>query len=320
MLILYGSQDFGPRNYFDNLFKSVDFHLKEFKDSQDLDNYFRDICNVNNDKIITLTGTSLGSNTLDKKAILISKKYKIPSISVIEHWSWYLRRFQSNKGLILPDKIILNDQKAYNESIKDGLPSEKLIVLGNPVLENLAIKSLDRKMININSLKQKFKLPLNKKIILFISESLTEFRSKKDVLGFDEYIVFKFIKEFFLQYDFHILIKSHPAEPKYKYGKPDQNLSYIENIDVEELSVIPNKIIGMGSMLLLEMSFYRNDIISLRPGSKVPFIGNDLNLTIPVYDFDSINKAFNMSMKGIDKFRKSQIGSRKRILNYLKNF
>ena len=85
-----------------------------------------------------LTGSALG-DSIDKKLINISKKLKKPSISVIEHWSWYKKRFILNNNLILPDYIFVNDKIAYEEAIMDGLPKKKLLIKGNPVLEKIQI-------------------------------------------------------------------------------------------------------------------------------------------------------------------------------------
>ena len=73
----------------------------------------------------------------------------------------------------------------------------------------------------------------------------------------------------------------------------------------------------MGSMLLIELSFYRNDIISYRPNSLVPFIGNLHNITIPAIDLHSLDLAINLNAKGIEEFRSNYFGSTKRIINFL---
>ena len=102
----------------------------------------RKIFKRNKIKPTLLTGSALGSDTLDKKAILFARKWKLKCFSIIEHWSWYRKRFESRNQLIIPNKIFVNDIIAKKAAISDGLPDEKLIVLGNPVLEDHAIRSL----------------------------------------------------------------------------------------------------------------------------------------------------------------------------------
>ena len=116
---------------------------------------------------------------------------------------------------------------------------------------------------------------------------------------------------------YHILVKSHPEDSKNKFGKPNQKFSYIDNIPVEDLAALSHKIIGMGSMLLIELAFYRNDIISFRPNSLVPFIGNLLNITIPAIDQDSLSLAINLKAIGLKEFKANHFGSTQRIINYL---
>ena len=175
------------------------------------------------------------------------------------------KRFESNNQIILPQKILVNDKKAKDDAISDGLPSEKLVILGNPVLEDHLTRSSNQRHKSKEELRRNYNLEENKIIICFISESLTEFRTSGDELGFDEFEVFDELKQFFRDEKYHILVKSHPEDCKNKFGKPNQKISYIDKIPTEELATLSHKIIGMGSMLLIELSFYRNDIISYRP-------------------------------------------------------
>ena len=259
----------------------------------------------------------MGSNTIDKKGILFAKKWNLKCFSIIEHWSWYKKRFESNNQIILPQKIFVNDKKAKDDAISDGLPSEKLVILGNPVLEDHLTRSSKQNHKNREELKLNYNLEEDKIIICFISESLTEFRNDKDELGFDEFEVFDELKQYFHDKKYHILVKSHPEDCKNKFGKPNKKISYIEKIPIEDLASLSHKIIGMGSMLLIELSFYRNDIISFRPNSLVPFIGNLNNITIPANDLHSLDLAINSNATGLEEFRSNYFGSTKRIINFL---
>ena len=318
MLFLYGSEDSGARNYFRKLFKSYFVKSKQFKNETDLSAFEEDLLIRKKIKPTLLTGSALGTNTLDKKAILLARKWEIKCFSVIEHWSWYRKRFESNNQLILPQKIFVNDIIAKKDAISDGLPPQKLVVLGNPVLEDHAIRSPKFKDLKAKDIRNKYKLRSDKIIICFISESLKEFRENNDSLGFDEFDVFSQLREFFKDDKYHILIKSHPADPKNKFGKSNQKFSYIEKVPIEDLAVLADKIIGMGSMLLIELSFYRNDIISFRPNSIVSFIGNLLEITIPATDLNSLELAMKSKALGLKDFRNNHIGSTKKIINFLK--
>ena len=73
----------------------------------------------------------------------------------------------------------------------------------------------------------------------------------------------------------------------------------------------------MGSMLLIELSFYRNDIISYWPNTLKPFIGNLYNITVPVIDLHSLDLSINSNATGLEEFRSNYFGSTKRIINFL---
>ena len=319
MHILYGSQDSGPRNYFYKLFKSNEIFSKEFINEEELIIDLRYLIKSKGIKPIILTGTSLGSNTLDKKAILIAKKFNLKCFSIIDHWTWFRKRFERGKDLLLPDKILVNDSKAKNDAIKEGLPSEKIEILGNPVLENHSIRSLKIHKKNNERIKIKHRNFSNQKFIFFISESLEEFRVNEDLLGFDEYIVFDLLKKYCKNSNSHLLIKPHPSDLKDKYGIPNKIFSYVENIEVDEMAILPHKIVGMGSMFLLELAIYRDDIISLRPNANSPFIGDLIDVTIAANDLNSLEEAMKSKARGLDQFRSNYIGSTRKILDFLKS-
>ena len=144
MMILYGSDASGVKNYLKKLFKSYTGLAEEFNNEKDLIFLEEKFLKKEKVKPLILTGTSLGSNTIDKKGILFAKKWNLKCFSIIEHWSWYKKRFESNNQIILPQKIFVNDRKAKDDAISDGLPSEKLVILGNPVLEDHLTRSLKK--------------------------------------------------------------------------------------------------------------------------------------------------------------------------------
>ena len=92
---------------------------------------------------LIVTGTSLNNldNNIDKKLLIWANQNGVPSISIIEHWSWYIKRFEHKGSLLLPNYIILNDQIAFEEAVNEGLPSHRLRTLGNPHLESILTKN-----------------------------------------------------------------------------------------------------------------------------------------------------------------------------------
>ena len=152
-----------------------------------------------------------------------------------------------------------------------------------------------------------------------MSEDLkNDFRTNgQDLLGYDEYDVLRDLIKLFDEDNYQIVVKKHPTEKENKYECICDRLKYLDQIKVEDLSLISSKIIGMMSMLLIELSMYRNDIISYRPKAKDSFIGDEIGVIIKATDIDSIKQALHKKSITSVKFKNSFIGSRERILNYL---
>ena len=271
----------------------------------------------NSKPLAVITGTSLG-DSLDKRMIKWANQQGIPTISLIEHWSWYRKRFELNDELILPDFIFVNDEIAYADAVNDGLPSEKLIIAGNSVLESL---SIDNKKQNIDrtTLLNKYNLP-TKKIIIFISEELaSEFNKTDDELGYDEFIVLKKIIST-LQPNDHLVIKLHPAETEDKYNHLiNERVSVLRNIDVYSLNIVADVVVGMASMLLLELAMLRKDVISFRPNATKEFIGKRLSATIDITSQEGLKNVLECPQQVDGRFRERFDDSSSKIALLIKN-
>jgi hypothetical protein len=318
---LFGSSDSGALNYFRHLFVDSEDVVHQFHSVEELQLLLDGM--GSSEYPIVLTGSAIGSITLDKLAILECQHRLVNCFSIIEHWSWYLERFLADGVIVYPKKIFVNDLLAQEEAVHSGLPGELIVPLGNPVLESMAMLSAKRKPKNPNqiiSLRKKYHLPVEKKLIFFVSENLNaDFRcGGQDLLGFDEFEVFRDIVDTFSAKEFHVVVKEHPAEKKDKYESFSNSVGYIEKISTADLADVADTIIGMGSMMLLELSLFRDDIISFRPNAKIDFIGNTLEVVVKVLKKEDLISAVYKTATNSSAFRESFIGSRARIIEYLK--
>ena len=77
-----------------------------------------------------------------------------------------------------------------------------------------------------------------------------------------------------------MLIKTHPEEEKYKYEHlQSSRVKVFHQKNIEEMVQIPDIIIGMASMLLIELAMFRDDIISYRPNARKSFVGEKIGAT-----------------------------------------
>lgn len=303
--VLCGSDDTGAIRYFNAINNKLDLLIVS------------DISKVKGININgIITGGSLG-HSIDKDLISYSKNINKPCISVIEHWSWYRKRFELNGELILPDFIFVNDEIAYADAVDEGLPSEKIIIAGNPVLESICISS-KKKLIDREKLQNQYNLPI-KRIIFFISEELaSEFNGTDGELGYDEFIVLNQIISLLKPSD-HLVIKLHPEETdeKYQHLKNEQ-LSVLRSIDIYSLNTLADVVIGMASMLLLELAMLRNDVISFRPNATKKFIGERLSATVDVTSQEGLESLMNFPQLINGDFRERFNGSSEKISSLIK--
>lgn len=289
-MILFVVNDAGPAKYIAYLIKKLDkreyiclasdISAKVFDDFGI--EYYRDNIDISKIELI-ITGTCLNS-CLDKRWVQIGKKHGIRTISIIEHWSLYKKRFELDGKYIFADTILVNDKIAYQEAIDDGVDKERLQIVGNPVFENIKKKRYRQ---NEKIEWKKFYKLDNRKIITFISEEFKKDFPKDldNYFGFDEFEVLNDIIEF-LDEDWILLIKLHPSEniSKYKYLEKFKNIVIIEKTDIDKLILFSDIFIGMGSMLLLEASLLRDNVYSYRPNELIEFIGNKNGMTIEIKD------------------------------------
>ena len=228
---------------------------------------------------LVVTGSSIvdGDKSVDKLALRFAKKFSLTSISIIEHWSWYLQRFLVNSALELPNYIILNDINAYREAVIDGLPADRLRILGNPYLETLP-SSLSAQL-NSGDVKQKLNIPESKRVITFISEELSSIPAFTGItIPFNEFDVLTTLLDC-LSSNHFLLIKLHPEDTDEKYSAfVSSSCMIIRDLDYQQLSVVSDSIVGIASMLLIELSFIRSDIISFRPTLRTPLVGDKIGL------------------------------------------
>ncbi len=302
-MIICGSNDAGAINYFRRLASLSSLDIVIIKNI---------IKKQNPLPKLIITGAALGEG-IDKELIRLSKRKKITCISIIENWTWYRKRFETSNGLLLPDIIFLNDEQSKVDAANDGLPIEILKVMGNPIIENLSRKKIKNQIIE----RKKKTLNLTKNII-FISEQLKQdFRNKNtDLLGFDEYEVINDIIQI-LQPNEKLTIKLHPSENINKYSFLKNTVEIIDKCDIEYIINNGDVIIGMQSMLLIELAVFRQDIISYRPNAKTNFIGPIIGATIQAETIYELRSIIDKSKKINTNFFKNYIGSSKRIENFL---
>ncbi len=337
-MILFAANDAGPAAYLAEIIKRIDEPFVCI--SSPVSAKIFDACGVKNTPCVPyhqsgydefveqnfsklqydviVTGTSWG-DCIDKAFIRFGLENKIRVISIIEHWSWYRERFLYEGCVMLPDSIVVNDELAKEEAVREGLPEKIMHALGNPALEN----KFRARRSDFDKKKYMESLGVyDRRIITFISEDYSrDFpENSEHYNGFDEYGVVGDLLDIIRESE-HLVIKLHPAEHGDKYYRcHDRRITVISQTDQMLLIASSDFIIGMGSMFLLEAALVRNDIISYRPpGDRKEFVGNKIGATSHVSDKkvlrDILDGKTTLNNRG---FGHKFMGSTDRIIAFLK--
>lgn len=314
-MIVFGTQDAGPAEYFSQIIKNINQPYKCF--SSDISKrifskYLIKSYKLNFDLILKeklrfiIVGSPPNINNLDYELLRWGRKNKIFTILVIEHWTNLNERLNFIDKKDFPNQLWVNDCYTKRNLLKFKINKQLIKIVGNPVLEK-------KKKIIKN-------IPLNFERIIFISEEMNSKEiNLKFKYGFDEFEVLKKILSE-KNSNTSLYIKLHPSENKNKY----QSFEKIYDFELlEELEILKTKqnnlIIGMNSILLIDLALKGYFVYTYRPNGKEQFIGSMLNLT---YDLNSSQLSSILKTNKLFKFKKRDVsfeGSLKRIKKIIEN-
>lgn len=272
-MIVFCATDAGPANYLIPIIQQVNYPHIVYGSSVSI-SIFEDAGiealgydEFSEELVINLAilGTTL-ANTLEKKIIELSKLDNFQVISIIDHWTNFKERFFKDDQYLWPNHIFVNDAWAMEQAILEGVPSRSIKVVGNPVLETQQLRKVSK---NRNATKK----------ILFICERLDADMPEEGAryLGYNQYDVLDDIVEC-IGHELALDLKLHPTETAEDYS------DYLTNRNVKVISADAMRkqladyqaIIGMESMLLLEMAAQGFLVFSYRPNSNRSFVGCEM--------------------------------------------
>ena len=229
---------------------------------------------------LLVTGTSWG-RTIELQAIVLCKEHNIKTISILDYWSNYSRRFFYLDKYIYPDYLFVPDKYALKGCVQDGIPREIIQVTGHPGLDSFV--------------KRKVRFSTEKKA-LFLSQPLSALYGMK--LGFNETTVFPKVMFVCKNLGYSVDVKFHPKETdKFK----EQYRQFECSEDLQDCLVRYRVLIGMNSMALLQYSLAGMPVISFEPdmvGCDL-CITNKLGITIPTLDEEQLSER----LRNIENFR-----------------
>ena len=202
---------------------------------------------------------------LEFDLINATSKVGIPSISFVDHWTNLSARFERDGLRVLPDVIGLVDNRAYELAVNEGLPVERLKIVGNPY--HTYLKNW-RPQISRAQLLESLRISTHKPYFFYAPEPFSQFDLKKKY-GFDEIDGLHLIREAkkaFPKGTFSIIIKGHANQNHNLFVDDltkslDQDIVYIRDGDINIISYYAASTIGFFSNSLVEASLLGCHII-----------------------------------------------------------
>jgi hypothetical protein len=250
------------------------------------------------------TGTSYTSK-IEIDFLQAAKYRSIPTTSIVDHYTGFRERFESNEGVIFPDQIDVLDERARDLAIEAGLPANSLQVTGNPYHEFL------RKWRSHLTKEQVFEqlgIPVSyAKTILFAPDPLSN-AGGEEKFGTDEVGILGLLLEALGETlkPILLLIKAHPNQsidylktglkilPKnvHVHLVPSGNDAILNDL-IKQVDVV----VGMFSSILIESAILETNTLAILCGIKNSYWYLNRSLTINVIQRKQLFQEIHLLIK-----------------------
>jgi hypothetical protein len=276
-----------------------------------------------------ITGTS-GDDFSERYLWAAARQQGIPCFAILDQWINFGLRF-SAYGLnqkdiyekekthpFLPDRILVMDEEARREMIREGIDEQQVLVSGQPYFDLLLQRrSQDNEQL-IKELRESLGIARDDYAAAFISESISQDYEVKPgqeaYWGYDEKSIFMEIAEAMAAISrdesraMHILIKKHPLEQSDNYQELFAGVNHggmkalvlESNIDPWGLLLASDLVIGMSSMMLLEAILLGKPALSVQIGLKRenPFILDKRGILTSILDREDLLRSLRTAISG----------------------
>lgn len=292
------------------------FNIMDFIQDVELSSIEKFLADENPDLIIT--GTSADDFT-EKFIWKSAEKLKIPSFAIIDQWmncglrfSPYgvseLEKYNLHKTYpYLPTKILVMDETAKRDSIKEGLEEKRLVITGQPHFESLLKSASAVTFEDMKLVRSGFGASQHDFLITFASEPIVdtyhETGSSKHYWGYTERTIFENLLESLRNIAdssgrrVFVVLRPHPKENKdnwndYLSGFSHDRIRVIKDSDTDSIKLILSSdlVCGMSSMFLLESAILGRSVMSIQIGLKRenPFVLDRIGVLKSMLDRDEL--------------------------------
>lgn len=75
-------------------------------------------------------------STLERAFIRAAQAHRVPTAQLIDNWVNYTERFRVGGETLYPDHILTLDEDARERMVRDGIPADRIRIIGQPYLEH----------------------------------------------------------------------------------------------------------------------------------------------------------------------------------------
>jgi predicted glycosyltransferase len=176
------------------------------------------------------------------------------------------------------------DESARQGMIRDGIPEERITIVGHPSLSRMRKVMVQPNEKKIAEVRKRLKLSDNSQFILFVSEPFSHYYG--DEVGFTELTVLRELLSYFQERlslmnkadNFRLVIKLHPKNSPDVFSsfkkefievwKAWSPIILTDEIDKVSLLMASDLVIGMVSIMLMESVALGRPTVSIQVGAK----------------------------------------------------
>jgi hypothetical protein len=257
---------------------------------------------------IFFSGTSYNDQEFEKQFIAAARNLQIPSLVLLDYWSYYSIRFSDNAGnrIYIPDKIAIMDELTLKEMIQEGFVPDQLVITGQPAYDDIIMSR--------NSFSAKRKENIRKELGVFQDELMVVFASEPLFWGTPAnpanpgYTRTGVLHSLISALD-NIQKNSNKKIALVVRLHPRENVQEFNDIHGEKIRAIistagnsrdiiqaSDLVCGMTTALLMEACYLGCIVASIQPGLTQPDIlpSNRLGYSTPIYKEEDIIPVIQM--------------------------
>lgn len=213
------------------------------------------------------TGTSYTSD-IELKFIRASKQKNIPTYAFVDHYTSFLKRFQSDQEYIFPETICVSDEKARRIFTENKIDSN-IVITANTYLEYLRTW---KPSVGKDDFFRQTGIPLKNKLLVFAPEPFSNVGGV-EVFGLDEETVLNSLINVINKGNLDLsstslFVKLHPNQRKEKLLALNKKIDRVhvltgDNVHTNTLLYYADIVIGVFSNILVESSIFNKNIIRI---------------------------------------------------------